>query len=259
MHFLSALLLFLTSLAHAATLTLSLPAHLPPLPPSTRAILTTLGQSYTAPLTRKNTFDFRNLTQSGPYLLSVACRDYNIQGLRVDVISRGTIGQGDDRVEVWSVKKDGGKGERVFAGEDGRVELRVMGTREFYEGREGCELPNPSSVLGILGAPDTRKEKLMLIAHSQPNESPQKPHDLDGRCRIRPRVWDAISHGQQYVSPPFPSPIAPHSFLFPLQSTQKVELIQDASGPRNEKRIRRGAEEEPLEFSSDRPKPAEQL
>lgn len=38
------------------------------------------------------------------------------------------------------MKKDGGKGERVFAGDDGRVELRVIGTREFYEGRAGCEL-----------------------------------------------------------------------------------------------------------------------
>lgn len=38
------------------------------------------------------------------------------------------------------MKKDGGKGERVFAGDDGRVELRVLGAREFYEGRAGCEL-----------------------------------------------------------------------------------------------------------------------
>jgi len=134
------IVLLLTSITYAATLTLSIPPNLPALPPSTRATLTTLGQSYTAPLTRKNTFDFKNLTQPGSYLLSAACRDYDIQGLRVDVISSSTTGQADDRVEVWNMKKDGGKGERVFAGDDGRVELRVLGTREFYEGRAGCEL-----------------------------------------------------------------------------------------------------------------------
>lgn len=57
----------------------------------------------------------------------------------MDIISAGTVGAEEDRVEVWSIKKDGGKGERVFADENGRVELRVMGGRDFYEGREGCE------------------------------------------------------------------------------------------------------------------------
>lgn len=75
--------------------------------------------------------------------------------MRVDVISAGTTGQGDDRVEVWSIKKDGEKGERVFAGDDGRVELRMMGTREFYEGRAGCELSHIPAVLGSCNSPYT--------------------------------------------------------------------------------------------------------
>lgn len=115
---------------NTTTLTLSLPSHLPQLPSSTRAILTTTGATRTAPLSRANTFVFNNLTDPASYLLDIACRDYDFVPLKVEVKKRGIV-------EVWR-GRNGQRQERLPEGPGGTVELRVVRKREYYEERAGC-------------------------------------------------------------------------------------------------------------------------
>jgi len=122
-------------------LTLRVPAHIPPLPYTTRAILTTTNHTHKAPITRSNTFVFPDIhtsTQSNPnqkklsYLLDIACRDYDFMSYGVDV------GRGG-KVEIYRVGRGGIEmGGREVVGEEG-VEVRVLRIREYYEERAGCE------------------------------------------------------------------------------------------------------------------------
>lgn len=136
----------LPTLISAATLTLSVPPHIPALPPSTSAILTTHGQRIKVPVTRSNTFVFRNLTSpstsdpassgsergiSVSYLLDIACRDYDFLFYGVDVKSGGVV-------QVYRVSRGGiVTGEKVTVGEE-PVEVRVLRGRDYYEARAGC-------------------------------------------------------------------------------------------------------------------------
>ena len=155
------LALLLPTSISAFTLTLSVPPNLPPLPPTTRAILTTRGHRIKAPVTRRNTFVFRNLSSPfasasddatttayttstssegkneqeeeavTSYLLDIACRDYDFLSYGVDVGSDGVV-------RVYRVNRGGAVlGEKVVVGEEA-VEVRVLRGREYYEGRAGC-------------------------------------------------------------------------------------------------------------------------
>ena len=154
------LALLLPTSVSAFTLTLSVPPNLPPLPPTTRAILTTRGHRIKAPVTRRNTFVFRNLSSPPAsasddattaayttstsseekneaeeavtsYLLDIACRDYDFLSYGVDVGRDGVV-------RMYRVNRGGAVlGEKVVVGEEA-VEVRVLRAREYYEGRPGC-------------------------------------------------------------------------------------------------------------------------
>ncbi|KAF6220058.1 hypothetical protein HO133_003883 [Letharia lupina] len=153
----------LPTLISAATLTLSVPPHIPALPPSTSAILTTHGQRIKVPVTRSNTFVFRNLTSpstsdpassgsergiSVSYLLDIACRDYDFLSYGVDVKSGGVV-------QVYRVSRGGiVTGEKVTVGEE-PVEVRVLRGRDYYEARAGFSpldlLKNPMILIAVVG------------------------------------------------------------------------------------------------------------
>lgn len=126
-----------TALAAATTLTLTVPPHIPALPPSTSAILTATGTTLKAPVTRSNSFiinDLNSPADGGPasYLLDITCRDYDFVSYGVDV-------KGDGVIELYRVGLGGmEQGERITVGE-GPVEMRVSRAREYYEARAGCE------------------------------------------------------------------------------------------------------------------------
>ena len=124
------------------SLTLRVPANIPALPPTTRAILTTTNRTLKAPVTRSNTFTLtdilpRSQSTTGEdntvsYLLDIACRDYDFMSYGVDVKS-------DGKVEVYKVQRGGIEiGGRETVGEEG-FEVRVLRVREYYEERAGCE------------------------------------------------------------------------------------------------------------------------
>lgn len=128
----------LTILAHVAVATqlhLSTPATLPPLPPSTRALLTRPSFApIAAPVTTSNGFVFRNLT-AGIYDLTIACRDYDFE--RDFIVEVNDAG----RAEAFRVANYGtGAKTRVgAAGEKALFEIKAIRRKEFYEERVGCE------------------------------------------------------------------------------------------------------------------------
>ncbi|OHF02422.1 hypothetical protein CORC01_02117, partial [Colletotrichum orchidophilum] len=126
-----------TSSALAASLTLSVPSSqaLPnpyTLPPSTHATLSTLGASFSAPLSVKNTFVFYNLTGPGSYLVDVHCATHAFAPLRLDVAADGGLAawetyrgnDWDNKGEVYASKdfEGGGKG----------FEVRVLGQKNYF-------------------------------------------------------------------------------------------------------------------------------
>ncbi|OLN86296.1 ER membrane protein complex subunit 7 [Colletotrichum chlorophyti] len=151
-------------LAHAATtlaasLTLSIPpsAALPnpyTLPPSTRASLTSLGSSFTAPLSVKNTFVFDNLTAPGSYLVDVHCATHAFAPLRLDVAADGTLSawetyrgnDWDNKGEAYTLKE--------FAGDAKGFEVRVLGAKNYFVERSTFSvftiLKNPMILLGLV-------------------------------------------------------------------------------------------------------------
>lgn len=119
----------------ATELHLTTPSNLPPLPPSTRALLT---RPYTAPIaapvTTSNGFDIRNLT-NGAYDLTIACRDYDFErDILVEVNDAGNIEVFRVADYGMGVKTSLGKGEDNMA-----LEIKAIRRKEFYEERVGCE------------------------------------------------------------------------------------------------------------------------
>ncbi|MCJ1336459.1 hypothetical protein MMC09_001735 [Bachmanniomyces sp. S44760] len=128
----------------AASLTITIPPHLPALPSLTHSTLTTAGLSFSAPLSRSNTFTFGNLSAGNSYLAEVWTRDFVFQGLRVDVTGKGKEKEtGKEKVEVWTTFRGNewdNKGELLGVGEGSlAVEARVQGERVVYEKRGGCK------------------------------------------------------------------------------------------------------------------------
>jgi ER membrane protein complex subunit 7 len=115
------------------------------LPASTHATLTTLSNTYSAPLRSDNTFDFRNVS-SGSYLLDVHCHTHAFAPLRVDVREVVTTVVGDDQeVQVWGTFRGNewsNKGEVVQAQREEGVwtfDVRVQGGKDYFIERAGCE------------------------------------------------------------------------------------------------------------------------
>lgn len=145
---LSLILLLVPQVALCVSLTLQVPHNIPALPPSTTAYLTALNSTLHTPITRTNTFIFRDLssfytphtdaptsssaaTSTKAYLLDIACRDYDFASYGVDIKSNGIV-------EIYRVGRGGiVQGEKVAVG-DGPIELRVRKARDFYEKRGGC-------------------------------------------------------------------------------------------------------------------------
>lgn len=151
------------------------PPHLPNphlLPATTRATLTTLGQTtLSAPLSDANTFVFRNVS-GGSYLLDIHSAAYAFAPLRVDVTDKKNIvgTKGDHGVQGTDAGGEAGKkgaavssglgvrawetfrgndwanvGERVgvVEGGDGSgsvlLEARVLGAKGYFMERSSCE------------------------------------------------------------------------------------------------------------------------
>ncbi|KAI1432459.1 hypothetical protein GGR50DRAFT_674339 [Xylaria sp. CBS 124048] len=172
-------LFLLTSPVAATQITLSIPPspQIPNpaiLPPSTHATLTALGTSYAAPLTRENTFVFRNVTP-GSYLGDIHCSTFGFAPLRVDVMDeeegggrgrgRGGGGGGGAVVKVWETFRGNdweNKGEEIKAAEGGLITgggeavfpVRVFGGKVYYTERGSFNvlsiLKNPMIIMGMV-------------------------------------------------------------------------------------------------------------
>lgn len=266
------------------TLTLSVPSQLPPLPPSTRAILTAPhgGPRIKAPVTRQNTFVFRNLTappaprrelatsptgndedgggkRAGTYSLDIACRDYDFLSYGVDVEEEGE-GGGVGEMRVYRTGRGAGAGgvvgEKVVVKSGGVVEVRVLRGREFYEGRAGCKFALfASSSVFCWGEwfGEERGGRSCGWRSSANEYDTVSPLDLLKNPMILIAVVAlALMFGMPYLmdnsmstTPSSPIPFS-LPFLLSCWLTNKLSL-PCSSGPRNEEGVRRTAEEEHLE------------
>ncbi|KAK4971895.1 hypothetical protein LTR66_011382 [Elasticomyces elasticus] len=151
--------LFLLPATLAAHLTISIPASPPvlpnpaSLPASTHAtLLGPPGVYLDTPLTRRNTFEFSNLTV-GSHLLQVYARDYAFSPYRVDVSlaateegdteRRGTARIEQDVIQVWQTFRGNewsNLGPKIAEGTDSvTVEIGPVGRKEFYIQRGGLD------------------------------------------------------------------------------------------------------------------------
>ena len=146
----SCLFLALLSLC-AANLTIKVPANLPPLPASSRATLTTFGQTFSAPVTVRNTFIFYDIP-SGSYDLSIASRDWAFERgllIRAESSHNANPSKKDSphSFEVWRPTRGGWDKKRLEGSEDATgaiVDVRLLGARTFYDERQGCKLRSRS-------------------------------------------------------------------------------------------------------------------
>lgn len=161
LNYLAALIVFNAPRAISTHLQILIPSqgalsHPSTLPPSTHATLTTLHQTYSAPITTANYFDFRNVS-AGSYLLDVHCHTHVFAPLRVDV-NQGVVdkveqveGEGGEAQEVqvwgtWRGNEWSNKGEKVEVQEvEGRVgvwgfSVKATSAKEYFVERAGCKL-----------------------------------------------------------------------------------------------------------------------
>jgi Protein of unknown function (DUF2012) len=137
----------LPTLALSASLSIIIPSsnvisNPSTLPPSTSASLTTLLETYSAPLSISNSFQFRNVS-AGSYLLSIQCPTHAFAPLRVDVLADGTV-------QAWRTFMGHGwdnKGDVRTIGEGNAIEVRALGGKEYYMERAGCEFFPVSSLI----------------------------------------------------------------------------------------------------------------
>jgi len=143
--------LFGLPLALAIHIRVSIPSsqqlpHPNSLPASTHATLTTISNTYSAPLRADNTFDFRNIS-SGSYLLDVHCHTHAFAPLRVDVHEAVVDEAGSDKeVNVWGTFRGNewnNKGEVVQAQKEEDIwtfGVKVQGGKDYFIERAGCEI-----------------------------------------------------------------------------------------------------------------------
>lgn len=248
-------LLILLPFALAHPLLLRVPAHISALPSSTRAILTTKNHTLRAPITRSNTFLFNSkdllplssTTKTGKaeivsYLLDIACRDYDFAsyGLDVSAEADGLM------MEVYRVARGGIEvGGREEVGSEG-VEVRMLKTREFYEGRAGCKsLCFASLERGkrwrIYNEERGDKRCEGMLANfwccSFANGFVEESNDIDCGGWVGVCVWDALSHGQQYVISTTHMLRALPSPCCLLYTEPLADLVLCTSGPGDEEGI----------------------
>lgn len=207
MHLPSLTALASLALASALSLTINVPASPPSLPnpntlpPSTHATLSSLSTSASAPLTDRNTFVFRNLTQ-GSYLLDIHAPTHAFIPLRVDVAADGTLYAWEThRGNDWENKGEalpaldfgvrGGEGQRGF-------NARVIGGKAYFVERSKCTLRS-------LFPDDATEEDADLLFDSQYCQyCDEEPHDPDGSGHHGPLPGHALPDEQQYVTPAYP-------------------------------------------------------
>ncbi|KAI0882430.1 uncharacterized protein GGS22DRAFT_169379 [Annulohypoxylon maeteangense] len=130
------------------------------LPPSTHATLSSLQQSFTAPLSSTNDFAFRNVTP-GSYLADIHCGTHAFAPLRVDVYAA----EGGEKewtgllVRAWETYRGNdweNKGAEAprSGGEYGRFPVRVLGPKEYFVERGSFSifgiLKNPMILMGLV-------------------------------------------------------------------------------------------------------------
>ncbi|KAI9718627.1 MAG: hypothetical protein M1828_006635 [Chrysothrix sp. TS-e1954] len=196
--------LLATRVVSLANLTL----HLPPtdlspnpstLPPSTRATLVQRSAKYSALLTRRNTFDFTDISP-GSYLLNVQCRDLAFAPLRVDVVGGGDGDELGDRISVWQTflgNAWGNKGEMRGESREGRlsIEVRPVAVKNYYMERAGFSpldfLKSPMILLALVslvlivgmpylidGMDDETKEEFEQMQSKSPLTQASNPTSL---------------------------------------------------------------------------------
>ncbi|KAK1514221.1 uncharacterized protein CCOS01_14161 [Colletotrichum costaricense] len=166
MRLLATLALAATS-ASAASLTLSIPSSqaLPNpyiLPPSTHATLSSLGATFSAPLSVKNTFVFHNLTGGGSgsgsagssYLVDIHCATHAFAPLRLDVDAEGGLAAWETyRGNDWDNKGEAYAAKEFEGGAKG-FEVRVLGQKNYFVERSKFSiltiLKNPMILLGLI-------------------------------------------------------------------------------------------------------------
>ncbi|KAK1501745.1 hypothetical protein CABS01_09476 [Colletotrichum abscissum] len=155
MRLLATLALAATS-ASAASLTLSIPSSqaLPnpyTLPPSTHATLSSLGATFSAPLSVKNTFVFHNLTGGGgsagsSYLVDIHCATHAFAPLRLDVDAEGGLAAWETyRGNDWDNKGEAYAAKEFEGGAKG-FEVRVLGQKNYF-----VERSKLSGLFGVYG------------------------------------------------------------------------------------------------------------
>ncbi|PMD26483.1 hypothetical protein NA56DRAFT_641196 [Hyaloscypha hepaticicola] len=188
--------LLVLPLALAIHIRVSIPSsqqlpHPNSLPASTHATLTTISNTYSAPLRADNTFDFRNVS-SGSYLLDVHCHTHTFAPLRVDVreVVIDEVGS-DKEVNVWGTFRGNewnNKGEAVQAQkEEGTwtFGVKVQGGKDYFIERAGF------SPLGLLKNPMILIAGFsMLIVFGMPyimdNMDPELKAEFEERQKAQP-------------------------------------------------------------------------
>lgn len=144
-----------TALLAASTIPASLAAsitlYLPPvpnpfaLPPGTHATLSTLGQSFSAPISALNTFVFHNVTP-GSYLGDIHCKTDGFRPLRIDV---ALDEHGKETFQAWDTFRGndwGNKGEVLPVKEGSAgwgVEVKSLGKKIYFVDRPQCRISLP--------------------------------------------------------------------------------------------------------------------
>lgn len=211
----SLLLLGISSLVSASSLTITIPVSSPlpnphVLPATTHATLTTLpsgGKDHIlfASLTRSATFVFHDLPSSSSdaqpesYLLDIrSAGDYVFAPYRVDVAADGSI------LGIWETFRgnpwDNRGAEKYIVDVAGKkqvdvvVEAKVLGRKVFYEQRAQCELIPPLPPL-IQPAVNAYCCTNLALNCSLSLESSQEPNGLACSCRPGSHVCHAQTHG----------------------------------------------------------------
>lgn len=161
------------------------------LPPSSHATLTTANLTLTAPIRRNNVFSFYMLPR-GSYLCDVNSRDHAFAPFRVDVNAQGVV-------EVWQTFRGNewdNRGERVAAGRDVSVDVKVVGKKNFYESRGGCKCyPMHNAIIQGCCA---LKHRVLTESwlNSLSDEPIAKSYDIDCSLRNGHDGRNALSDGE---------------------------------------------------------------
>lgn len=220
------------SLITAARLTLHIPttplANPSTLPPTTHATLQSSGPPISARLTRSNSFLFTNVPP-GSYLATIHCRDYIFEPLRIDVtIEEAVEGSGDKKevIRAWQTflgNEWENKGESRGSGGNGAVvEVKPVAKKDFFEERGGCELPCGMDYGEVQYADSGLVSPLSFLKN--------------------PMILMALFSLVLIVGMPY---LMDNSKLYGhTRALETIITLTPNSGPRNQGRIRRDAEEE---------------